>query len=304
MAMLLHTTYIDRHHQCPFRNLYRGTVHTSPADDAVWKYFILCYKIWHACRRANPTHQPHARGEPLQTMNKSTSLTKLSRQSHMGSLHAWTRQCWLYQALECSGTLGKTTAGATLCTSPQMSVTMVSKVLVATLEINLGRHEGSWVTDYTKELLLTGRFLPQQEKNVAVLYNGEQARKWQSGAGALQPTGVKGHGNYVQWDALNMTKDFLCAPAHRSSTLSIFTWKKYVRLSCTCQCVRKRRAAKKSKKPHPYTQCRRKASLATFKATVREFNVAASLGNAEKGFLQLMAAGIQLAWMPHNDPKV
>lgn len=268
-------------------------------------------KIFHTllqnltCRSTSKSNSPTARGEPLQTMHKSTSLTKLSRQSHMGSLHAWTRQCWLYQAFECGGTLGKTTAGATLCMPLQVSVTMVSKVLVATLEINLGRYEGSWVTDYTKELLLTGRFLPRQEKNFAILYHRQQPRKWQSGAGALQPTGVKDHGNYVQWDALNMTKDF-CVHPHTSgsSTLSIFTWKKYVRLSCTCQCARKRRAAKKSKRPHLYTQCRRKAGLATFKATAQAFNVAAGLGNVERGFLQPMAAGIQLAWMLHNDPKV
>lgn len=41
---------------------------------------------------------------------------------------------------------------------------MVSKVLVATLEINLGRYEGIWVTDYTKKLLLTGRFLLDERK--------------------------------------------------------------------------------------------------------------------------------------------
>lgn len=35
LAMSHYTTYIDRHRQCPFRNLYRDSVHTPPADEAV-----------------------------------------------------------------------------------------------------------------------------------------------------------------------------------------------------------------------------------------------------------------------------
>lgn len=86
LAMLHYTTYIDRHRQCPFRNLYRDSVHTPPADEAVWKYFILCYKS-RQCRRRCKPDLPTARGEPC--LDPQSSL----EQSHAGSLYTLTVPC-------------------------------------------------------------------------------------------------------------------------------------------------------------------------------------------------------------------
>lgn len=54
--------------------------------------------------------------------------------------------------------------------------------------------------------------MPREEKNMlpSLTMGGKEMAKQ---AGKLQPTAVKDHGNYVQWDVLNMTK-VCCVPTH------------------------------------------------------------------------------------------
>lgn len=107
LAMSHYTTYIDRHCQCPFRNLYRDSVHTPPADEAVWKYFILCYKS-RQCRRRCKPDSPTARGEPSWTIQHARlDSQSFLEQPHAGSLYTLTRQRWLYRASERRSPLGK-----------------------------------------------------------------------------------------------------------------------------------------------------------------------------------------------------
>lgn len=134
--------------------------------------------------------------------------------------------------------------------------------------------------------------MPREEKNMlpSLTMGGKEMAKQ---AGKLQPTAVKDHGNYVQWDVLNMTK-VCCVPTHikKQHTFYIHIEKKKKKgapngLMSTGEW--ERRAAKSSQKPLFYTKCSGKEDLTNSKATSPRCNLPASLAKSFlKTFLRIL----------------